>query len=169
MKGRQKAIFSFLFFIAFFQLNLCLNHFSLLTFRKSQAFFAIIFNNWGKTVVFLSVSTIWTVKYSQKLGIFKFLFLFHFVVVFYTLSSYPLPARPLFLIVLHNGVKKHSCGKAWFVTWYQNGELRALAFRTGSIFKTLRNFDQAYSEPCHSQNSLFRHYSAIFWPTHNLV
>ena len=34
--------------------------------------------------------------------------------------------------------------------------------RAGGIFKTLWNFDQAYSEPCHSQNSLFRHYSGIF-------
>ena len=44
---------------------------------------------------------------AQKLGIFKFLFLFHFVVLFSSLSS-RLPAQPLFLIVLHNGVKKHS-------------------------------------------------------------
>ena len=35
-------------------------------------------------------------------------------------------------------------------------------FRTGTIFKSLWDFDQAYSEPCHCQNdhnSLFRHYS----------
>ena len=32
--------------------------------------------------------------------------------------------------------------------------------RTGGIFKSLSNVqdDQAYSEPWHSQNSLFRHY-----------
>ena len=59
-------------------------------------------------LVFLSVSTIWTVKYCQKLAIFKFLFLFHIVIIFYSLSFHPLPARPLFLIVLHNGVKKYS-------------------------------------------------------------
>ena len=35
-------------------------------------------------------------------------------------------------------------------------------FRTGGIFKTLWNFHQAYSEPCHGQNSLFRHFSVIF-------
>ena len=37
--------------------------------------------------------------------------------------------------------------------------------RTGGILKTLWNFEQAYSEPCHnqySQNSLCRHYSVIF-------
>ena len=34
-------------------------------------------------------------------------------------------------------------------------------FRTGGIFKNLWNFDQACSELCHSQNTLFMHYSAI--------
>ena len=53
---------------------------------------------------------------AQKLGILKFLFLFDFVVIFYSLSPHPLPARPLFLIVLHNGVKKIHVIKAWFVT-----------------------------------------------------
>ena len=33
---------------------------------------------------------------------------------------------------------------------------------TGSIFKTLWTFDQASSETCHSENSLFRHYQTIF-------
>ena len=45
-------------------------------------------------------------------------------------------------------------------------------FRTDSRFKILRNFDQTYSEPCHNQNcqnSLFRHYSAIFRHIQNLV
>ena len=56
-------------------------------------------------LVFLSVSTIWTIKYCQKLAIFKFLF-------FFTL----LPALPLFLIVLHNGVKNIHVRKVWFVT-----------------------------------------------------
>ena len=42
-------------------------------------------------------------------------------------------------------------------------------FRTRGIFKTLWNFDQAYSEPCYRQNSLFRHYSAIFRHIQNLV
>ena len=39
-------------------------------------------------------------------------------------------------------------------------------FRARGIFKTLGNFDQAYSEPCHSQNSLFWHYSAILRTLH---
>ena len=47
----------------------------------------------------------------QKLGFFKFLFLFRFVIVFSSISSRLLPARPLFLIVLHNGIKKHSSEK----------------------------------------------------------
>ena len=51
-------------------------------------------------LVFLSVSTIWTVKYCQKLGIFKFLFLFR-LFVFFT----------LFIIVLHNGAKTFRWGK----------------------------------------------------------
>ena len=38
---------------------------------------------------------------SQKLRIFKFLFLFHFDIIFYSLTSRLLPAQPLFLIVLH--------------------------------------------------------------------
>ena len=45
---------------------------------------------------------------AQKLGIFRFLFLLHFVIIFYSLSFRPHPAPPLFLIVLHNGVKTHS-------------------------------------------------------------
>ena len=76
-----------------------------------QAFFAIIFNNWGKTVirlVFLFVSTIWTGKYCTKTFIFRFLFLFYFVIIFYSLSFHSLTAPPLFLIVLHKGVKTHS-------------------------------------------------------------
>ena len=119
MKGRQKTLawFLFLFFLAFSQLNiswkfelpLFLSHF-----WKFQVFFAIIFSIRGKTVirfVFLSVSTSWTVKYCTKTWHFQILFLFHFVIIFYNLSSHPLHARPLFLIVLHNGVKKHSLEK----------------------------------------------------------
>ena len=59
---------------------------------------------------------------AQKLGIFKFFFLFHFVIIFSSLSSHPVPARPLFLIVLHNGVKNIHVRKALFVTWYRNRE-----------------------------------------------
>ena len=55
--------------------------------------------------VFLSVSTIWTVKYCQKLGIFKFLFLFRlFVFVTLLLSS----------IMAYKSIHVR---KAWFVTW----------------------------------------------------
>ena len=45
--------------------------------------------------------------------LFWFLFLF--------IIALP-PARPLFLIVLHNGVKKVHVIKAWFVTWNRNGD-----------------------------------------------
>ena len=48
---------------------------------------------------------------AQKLCMFKLLFLFVFIVIFYSLSSRPLPTRPLFLIVLHSGVKKGSRDK----------------------------------------------------------
>ena len=44
---------------------------------------------------------------AQKLDIFRFLFLFHFV-IFNSLSTCLLPARPLFLVVLHNSVKNNS-------------------------------------------------------------
>ena len=54
----------------------------------------------------------------QKLGIFIFLFLFHFVIIFFILFFSPLPARPLFLIVLQNGVKNIHVRKAWFVMQY---------------------------------------------------
>ena len=42
----------------------------------------------------------------------NFYFLFHFAIIFYSLSSLRLPAQPLYLIVLHNGKKKHSCEKS---------------------------------------------------------
>ena len=42
-------------------------------------------------------------------------------------------------------------------------------FRTAVIFKTLWNFAQAYSEPCHSQKGLFRHYLSIFRHIQRLV
>ena len=45
----------------------------------------------------------------------------------------------------------------------QTSHIHNLAiFRTRGIFKTLWNFDQAYSEPYPSKKSSFRHYSAIF-------
>ena len=42
-------------------------------------------------------------------------------------------------------------------------------FRTRGYSKFLWNFDQAYSELCHSQNSFFRYYSAISRHIHNFV
>ena len=62
-------------------------------------------------LVFLFARAVWTVKSAKKLRIFKFLFLFDFVVIFYSPSSCQLPAWLLFLIVLHNGVKKDSRDK----------------------------------------------------------
>ena len=72
-------------------------------------------------LVFLSLSTIWTVKYCTKFGIFELLFLFHFI-IFYILSSCLLPARLLFLIVLHNDITNIHVRGVWFLIWYWNGE-----------------------------------------------
>ena len=71
MKGWQKALawFLFLFFIVFCLLNIFWKPFFLSHYPKFQAFFAIIFNILGKTVIrlaFFSVTTIWTVKYCTK-------------------------------------------------------------------------------------------------------
>ena len=44
-----------------------------------------------------------------------------------------------------------------------------LAYLGLETFKTLWNFHHAYAEPCHSQNSLFRHYSVIFRHIQNLM
>ena len=52
MKGRQKAIFSFLFFIAFFQLNLCTNHFSLLTLESLKPSLPLFLTIEGKRLSF---------------------------------------------------------------------------------------------------------------------
>ena len=73
-------------------LNLCQKFFPS-HFRKFQAFFAIVFNNWGKTVirlVFFSVSTIWTVKYNTKS--FNFQIFIYFSLCYYLLQSLFLPA-----------------------------------------------------------------------------
>ena len=127
-RGGRKHYFLFLFFLAFSQLNLSWK-FGLITFSfslsKVSSLLAINFNNWRKTVinlVFLSVSWILTVKYCQEPSIFKFLFLFHLVIIFYSLSSHPISAWPLFLIVLHNGVKTYSREKGVIYNVYQNEE-----------------------------------------------
>ena len=62
-------------------------------------------------LVFLFFSTIGTVKYCTKALHFQILIFFFLYIIFYSLSSRPLPARPLFLIVLHNGIKKGSLDK----------------------------------------------------------
>ena len=93
MKERQKTFFSFLLFLAFSQLNIS---------RKSEL-----------TTIPFQLSK---VNYCQKRATFKFLFLFHFIIIFCTVYSHPLPTRPLFLIVLHNGVKNIHVRKARFVT-----------------------------------------------------
>ena len=67
---------------------------------------------------------------AQKLSIFKFLFIFVFVVIFYSLSFRLLPARALFLIVLHNGVKEDSRDKD--VICYAEWERRIRTTRTVS-------------------------------------
>ena len=90
---------------------------------------------------------------AQKLSIFKFVFLFHFVVIFYSLSSCLLPARPLFLIVLHNSVKNIHVIKAWFVTWYRNGKY---VIETCGILKSFETLHMYLDE------LLFRVFS-IFW------
>ena len=101
--------------------------FSFLISKVSSLFyFTIIFNSWRKSLIklaFISVSTIWLVKRCKKLAFFKFLFLFHFVIISYSLYSHPLPAQQVLLIVLHNGIKNIHVRKAWSVTWYQNREL----------------------------------------------
>ena len=53
---------------------------------------------------------------------------------------------------------------ALYVTSYsQSGHILSPGnFRMGGVFKTLLNFEQTYSEPWHSQKSLFRHCSAMF-------
>ena len=152
MEGRQKALFWFLLLllVAFSQLNFPWK-FELTTFpfslRKFQAFFAIIFNNRGKTVirlVFLSVSMIWTVKYCTKtwhIQILIYLFIFfHFVIIFYSLSSRQLPAWPLLLIVLHNGVIKHSREKGVICDVHQNEEFRSCFRAKGYCFFWLTNY-----------------------------
>ena len=100
IKGRQKALFSFLFFLAFSQLNLSWK-FELTNFpfslSKVSSVLCHYLNNLGKTViklVFLSVSVIWTVKYCQKLAIFKFFFFFFFFSFFFSLCYHLL--HPIF-------------------------------------------------------------------------
>ena len=118
MKGRQKASFWFLllFFLAFSQLNISWKlelttfDFSLLTFESFKVSLPLFLTIEGKRWIDLSFSLparFEQLNTAQKPGIFKFLFLFHFVIIFYSLFSRPLPSRLLFLSVLRDGVKKH--------------------------------------------------------------
>ena len=106
-------------------LKIWANDFSLLTFEIVKPFLEIIFNNWGKTIIrlfFLFACTIWRAKYGTKNMHFQSRISFSLFITFYSLSSCPLPARPLAFIVLHNGVKNIHLRKTWFVTWHRNAE-----------------------------------------------
>ena len=95
------------------------NHFSFLTFESFKPSLSLFLTIEGKRQIDLSFSQsarFEQLNAAQKPDIFKFLFLFHFVIIFYCLSSRQLSFRPLFLIVLHNGVKNIHVKNAWFVT-----------------------------------------------------
>ena len=99
-----------------FFLKIWANNFSLLIFESFKPSLPLFF--WGKTVIRLVFLCQHNLNSCQKLAIFKFLFLFHFVIIFYSLSSHSLRARLLFLIVLHNGVRKYPCEKhTWFIIY----------------------------------------------------
>ena len=69
-------------------------------------------------------------------------------------------------IQAYSGIFCILCNPFIFTTW-PNSKPRHIYNQ--SIFKTLWNFDWAYSEPCHKRNSLFRHHSVIFRHTQNFV
>ena len=83
----------FLFFLAFSQLNLSVT-FELTTFPFSLLKVSSL------------LSSIWTVKYCTKTWHFKILISFLLYYYFFSLSYCLLPTWALFIIVLHNGVKK---------------------------------------------------------------
>ena len=66
------------------------------------------------------------------------------------------------ILIHYEGIFRHSHTLA--ISWTPNPGI----VKFGGILKTLCNFDQAYSEPCHSQHSLFNHYSVIFRHMQNL-
>ena len=124
-EGRQKALFwfLFLFFSSFhsvkYFLKIWANHFYFLTFKSFKPSLPLFLTFEGKRWIDLSFSLSARFKQlntAQKPGIFKLLFLFHFVVIVCSLPSLPLSSRPLFLIALRNGVKNIHVRKAWFVT-----------------------------------------------------
>ena len=105
----------------------------------------LLFLTWVKIVirlVFLSVNTVWRDKYCTKNLHFQSLISFSLFVIFYSLSSYPLPARPLFFIVLHNGVKNTHARKVWFLTWHRTREWNAnKSARLSSTIIYFNSFD----------------------------
>ena len=122
MLGRQKALFwfLFLFFLTFSQLNIPWKfELTTLHFSLSIAFKLLFLTIEGKWLIVLSFflpARFEQLNTSQNPGFFKLIFLFHFVIIFYSLSSRPLSSRPLFLIVLYKGVKSIHVRKKWFVT-----------------------------------------------------
>ena len=101
IKGRQKLLFWFLllFFLAFSQLNISWKFeltidFSLLNFESFKPSLPLFLTIKGKRWIDLSFSLsarFEQLNTAQKPGIFKFLFLFHFVkIIFYSLFSRPL-------------------------------------------------------------------------------
>ena len=92
-------------------LKIWVNHFSLLIFESFKPSLPLFLTIEGKRLIrliFLSVSTIWTVKYCTKT--LHFQILISFSLCYYLLQTIfsPAPVRQLVLVVLHNGVKKHS-------------------------------------------------------------
>ena len=101
------ALFSFLSDKSF--LKIWANHFSLLTFERFKPSLPLFLTIEGKQYLDLFFSLparFEQLNTAQRLCIFKFLFLYHFDIIFYSLSSCLLPARPLFLIELYNWRKK---------------------------------------------------------------
>ena len=106
-------------------LKIWVYHFSLPTFESFTPSLPLFLTIERKRWIDLSFSVsarFEQLNNAQKPPIFIF---FHFVIIFYSLSSHTLPFGPLFLIVLHNGVKNIHVRKAWFVTWYWNEEWRS--------------------------------------------
>ena len=100
-------------------LKIWANHFCLFTcesFKASLPLFLTIEEKRKLDLSFFLSARFDQLNTVQKLDSFKFLFLFHFAIIFYSLSSHLLPARPLFLIVLHNDLKNIQVRKVWFVT-----------------------------------------------------
>ena len=161
--GRKQFFFyfSFLVFSRFLSvksfLKIWANHFSLLTFEgfkpSLSLFLTIAGFRLAIRLIFLSGSTIWTVRYCQKFAIFKFLFLFPFDIIFYSLSFHPLPDWPIFLIVLHNGVKKYS---------HEKGVIRD-AVSEERIWVQFYFFDHAIKKGQRLHHPIIRHCKFFQW------